>query len=146
MKPATKGKQIPKACGFRIVRDGDAILFEPGGRKSPYLQAIQELIKAGPGKLLEFDNPGSRPSIYQAARKHNIKVMFAEKDGKLYLRLQDISGPETTLLNFLKEGPRPIADIEQYLKGLGLGDNVTGLLSDLSRNNLIALVTVGASK
>lgn len=143
---AVKGKRIPQACAFRIVDAPVALTFEPGYRKSPYFAAIQNLIKAGPGKVIEFDNPGARPSIYAAARKHNMKVMFSELGGKLYLRLQEIEGPESAVCAFLKEGPRHFHEVETHLRSLGLDANAQGILLDLSKNNRAMLVSVGDKK
>jgi hypothetical protein len=152
MKPAVKEKQTKKynfgeSSGFSIVTAEQAgdLCFEPKNRISPYLTALQSLAaakKANPSErqFLCFDKLGARPSIYQCARKHNLKVMFAEKDGKLYVRLEEPEGPEAIVLRELADGPKVAAELAQVLGKNGhAAISLQSVVGPLSENGKIRL-------
>jgi hypothetical protein len=137
----------PRVSAFRIVDLQPDLLFE-SKQKPGYIQALNELGKAGDGKVLEFDNPGARPSIYAAARKNNLKVVFAELKGKLYCRLVN-TGLEQMILDLVQDAPRALTELEGLLNTRNVAFDqqmLSKALTDLSKSGHIQLVAVGGVK
>lgn len=63
------------------------LIFGAATRVSPYDAKLRELCAAEAGAVLCFGNLRARASLYQRAKKLNIKLEFGEQGGKLYARL-----------------------------------------------------------
>jgi hypothetical protein len=132
------------ASGFKLVPSTAAppeLLFGRKQSVSPYLTALQELLRAGPDQFLEFANVGAKQSIWAQAKKHGLKILFAEKDGKLYVKLEQESGVEALVFDYANYPyGRSQYDIGRHLEYLGFkGQNVKELLQTLSANGKITL-------
>lgn len=130
---------------YRIVEQPSGLLFGARTSRSAHLEALQQLIAAGPGKVLQLEEVRGRAGLRHQAKKHGIKILFAEHEGKLLVRIDGQAGPEGALIEFLREGPKGMVEIAAHLTALGI-ENHTALLADLTRADRIELKTIAGFK
>ena len=138
---ASKTKRvIGPPAQYRLVTDDTVkgVLFGERKRSSPYLAALQQLIKQGHGAV-EFSSPAARYSIAVQAKKHKIPVLFGERDGKLYVRLLRQDSAQQVVLEYLTTGPKSAAAINDRLQELSRPEPLKDVLASLSDNSRIAL-------
>lgn len=143
-----KGHKIPSAAKFRFVPAAKvpAVIFDNDGRGrvSAYLLALQHLLE-NPGQLLEVDSLTARGGINGQAKKHGIKVLFGEKDGKLYVRVLEQESPEACVLKALERGPLNMLELEAEVDKTHRGADVGKLIDALSSNSKIRLQTMAGT-
>lgn len=140
---------IPASAPFRLLDASelvDPIIFESGSkrRKSLYLGALQSLL-AKPGQLMEVDSLTARGAILAQAKKHGITVLFAEKTGKLYVKVLGKQSAEECVLKALQPGPLTLVEIETELVKAHSATDVNELVKTLSESHKIALRTVAGT-
>ena len=154
MAAATVAKRArPKGSNFRPAefrlvdssQIGELDFSTRNGRGSIYWHALEQLRSAGPGKLLEVDSPTARGRFSHQARKHGVKVAFAERHGKLYIQLADGGSAQQVVLDLLRKNPQPIDEITKALARAGYDDvKVSEVITSLK--DQIDLVTFGSVK
>lgn len=93
---ATGMRKLAKpVIDHKLVEDAFADnLFKTSMRKrSPYYHALVKLMEHGIGKTMEFASVEAKTHIYQQAHKLGIKLDFAERNGKLYIRIKKMPNP-----------------------------------------------------
>ena len=141
---ARKRGPIRPASTYRLVpAEGLDLIFGTTMRKmSPYVTALNQLKVAPAGQYLEFDNLRARCQISVQARKHGMKVLFAECNNKLYVKLVEQCAAEVRVLDLLRSGPKEVADIGKTLReqdGTVTDADVKLILQQLSDNQHVAL-------
>lgn len=138
-----KGDKPPQAAAITILDVEDISLdwnVQKGYRESLYLKSLLELEK-DPKKMMQVENKTARGAIQQQAKKHAIKVIFAERGTLLFCRVLGKFSPEELVLSKLKnDGPTSFMGLCEHLAKFGFKDeNPKNLLSSLSNTSLVFL-------
>ena len=85
----------------------------------------------------------ARGAISLQAKKHQLKIIFAEHNGKLYVKVIGAFSPEEFILTMLRDnGDREFSEISLRAEKAGFTDtNFSNLTKSLSNNGLILLVS-----
>ena len=143
LAPAGKRGFLP-AVPFKLSSESEVrVPFESkSGRVSQYWLALNQLVAAGADQVLCFEDPRARGSLTQKARKMQIKILFAEQDGKLYVKLDNCNSTEI-VRQMLREGPKTKKEMLAELTARGLGDVILHKeLQSLSEDSQIRLDTL----
>ena len=70
-----------------MLAEGLDLEFGSRTRDGVYVLLLNQLLDAPKGSVLKCDNPKARYSVIKAARKVNVTVAYAEKDGALYVKI-----------------------------------------------------------
>lgn len=87
-----------KASQFKLVDASDvtAEFFDRKRPLSPYRSALEQLLNAESGKVLEFAVVSARASVTATAKKMKLKLLFAEMGGRLYVKIDGQQSPPKT--------------------------------------------------
>ena len=146
--PAIKYAVVPEST----VGGLDFSAKKNTGKESPYARAVEFLLSDdGEGKVLCFESPKARGSLMARARKMNVTLLYAERDGKLYVKLggpADGGKPDraeirrgislaSAVRNALAGGPRTTAEVVAKLAQDGVpqvsANSVSATLCNLER-------------
>lgn len=119
---------------------------------SPYRDALVTLVAATreaavaqpPKKqpMLEVDSLTARGRFKAIADKQSIKILFAEQDGRLYVKLDVPNSASSAILDMLAKRPMNKIEIAAGLAALGLAQvDVAKELQMLSDNSRVRLVS-----
>jgi hypothetical protein len=130
--------------GFRAVDESEVkVPFESGDRRrlSPYREALNQIV-LGKAKVLCFESVRARNSIVLQARKANLKgkVLFAEQDGRLYVKLNAENSSASIVLQMIRESHSTKREMVAELSARRLHDiKLEEELKTLADNGLIRL-------
>lgn len=151
MPTPKKGQKIKDSSPFRFVKADkvDDAIFDKtlAGRKSLYAEALEHLV-VHPDERLEVDNLTAKSGFAAQANKHGIRVLFAEKDGKLYVKVIGKDTPEQAILNVLAVSPLNMVEIEAMLAKTfkSMVVDSASLIRKLSEGGQIALQSVAGTQ
>lgn len=144
MKTTAK-RRIPMASAFQFVKAAsvsDDIFAKPDGRKSVYRDALQHLFDH-PDERMEVASVTARGAIAAQAKKGGFKVLFGERDQKLYVKVIGKDSEADRVLLLLADEPANVLELEASLaKQKTKVDNLPELLQKLSESGHVALRTV----
>lgn len=120
-------------AGRLVVAPDPALVFgERASKGSPYDVLLEELLQAtlraetggGHPPALEFDDVRAKPSLVARGKKKGMKLVFAEKDGKLFVRVTgQMDAVEKRVAEIrrliLHAGPMPKMILLGKLRGAG---------------------------
>ncbi len=132
------------AVTFRVVPAAEVTVpfSERGRMPSPYRDALAELMKPeAADKVLEFASPRARPQVTKHAKVLGLKIVFAETDGKLFVKLIPPPKVNQQILDFIREKPRTKAEIESMVFTRKLEVNLSAELQELSKAAFIHLAS-----
>lgn len=122
----------------------NSLEFGPKAKKprSRYREAAEYLSsREGEGKILRFDSVKCKASLKTAASNMNIRLLFAEEDGKLYVKYggqssTDKTGLSAAIRQVLSASPMTSTEILQHVVSNGYDrrisiSTVTALLSGM---------------
>jgi hypothetical protein len=115
--------------------------FAAKGRPdSPYRSAICELLKpTAADKVLEFPDAKVRYQLVKHARILDVRLLFAEEGGKLFVQLSKAPKINEDILAFIRERPRTKAEIESMIFTRKLELNLAAELRALSEAGFVLL-------
>lgn len=125
-KPAgrPKGGRIgPPVTGkvVSIAELGELEFGVNGSKQSHYAKLLTELQAAPAGSVLQFESVGCRFSISTRARKLGLKVLFATRDGKLYVKIDPTMhlSNKDRIRQALQTGPMTAIEASNYVRAHG---------------------------
>jgi hypothetical protein len=125
----------PNGIPGRLVDPPPGANFGAHGRGSPY-DALLTQLSTAKGKVLQFDSAGAKGSLYARARKLQMKLVFCEMGGKLYVKF-DGWAPDSpawkrlvraAILDTVKAQPRNEIQVANELRQRGVTDVDAGLV------------------
>lgn len=108
--------------------------------ESPYRLALCTLLKPGcEDKILEFPRPQARFQLAKHARELEVRILFGERDGKLYVKLAKPIKVNDQILAYIGEKPRTKQEVDAMVEARRLDLDAASELQNLSAAGLIHL-------
>lgn len=125
----------PKAPAAYTILEETAVPvgleFGASGKTSHYRAALEQLDAAGEGRVMQFAGVKCRGQVAAAAKKLGIRVEFAERDGRLYVRH---AGDRIETGSLRKVKPKPVQSVPDG-KPSTITDAVKQAVAETPRTN-----------
>ncbi len=125
---------------FIDLSEAGGLAFGKRGKEPKFLPIIKQLMSK-PDKALMLPNPKYRQSVLTAAKKVGVALLFAESDGKLYVKMVKPHKESTALRDLIADKPRGIAELCDIMANRGSNMIVRNELQALSGAGVIKLNT-----